>query len=551
MSLLTVPLVALLALASAQDSTTTCETRWWKNWRIRYAVYLAVAFAGIGSCWWAWGGVLHPLPIIHDEFAYLLQARIFAKGQLTAPPWPDPEMFRQWHVFGTPRVAAKYFPGHSLLLVPGMWLGMPALVPFLLAGGAAACLLLLVSSLHGPLIGLLTCFLWLTSSHAMRHMASYYSETSAVVAWLLAWISLRRWQITRQTRWFCAACAAAAAALVIRPFSAVSLGIALTVAVLFYWRMFRFTRRTILASVACATVIIGLAMVILGISNLSLTGDVTTSAFTRYTRETLTYDRLGFGLNKRATSRTAEEFAFNSHFEWIHGNHTVARLPGQAWERLKNIADGTWGAAWPVGIVTAIYGIAICPSLGRFWALTFLLLFASYLFYAHPPIKTLYYVEVMPPLMYLSVVGTFAGVSAIFKYFDGLRRLMSHRVVKLTLFATASALIPICAFMGLYDSRQLTHSFRRYHLLYDQAESALPPGKKTIVIRYGPRHSPWRSLVQNNPFLPQEDVWRVHDVGKRRISRFMRAHPDRAGYLFMEDTWTFYRLDRDGNISDL
>src|SRR6266851_3338561 len=62
---------------------------------------------------WIWGG-LHAVPASHDEAAYLLQARIFGTGHWTAPGRPLPEFFEQTHVFVTPVLASKYFPGHSL-----------------------------------------------------------------------------------------------------------------------------------------------------------------------------------------------------------------------------------------------------------------------------------------------------------------------------------------------------------------------------------------------------------------------------------------------------
>jgi hypothetical protein len=77
--------------------------------------------------WWTWGQV-HPYGLLHDELAYVLQAKLFASGQWTAPAPPMPEFFAQPHVLNDPVVASKYPPGHSLLLAIGQLFGMPALV---------------------------------------------------------------------------------------------------------------------------------------------------------------------------------------------------------------------------------------------------------------------------------------------------------------------------------------------------------------------------------------------------------------------------------------
>ena len=77
---------------------------------------------------------------MHDERAYLLQAEIFAGGHWTAPSPPIAAFFEQMHVFIEPAVFAKYPPGHAVMLVPGMWVGLPGLMPALLAGVAGLLL---------------------------------------------------------------------------------------------------------------------------------------------------------------------------------------------------------------------------------------------------------------------------------------------------------------------------------------------------------------------------------------------------------------------------
>src|SRR5215207_10851524 len=82
--------------------------------------------------WWTWGQV-HPHGLLHDELAYVLQAKLFASGQWTAPAPPMPEFFAQPHVLNDPVVASKYPPGHSMLLAIGEHLGSPSFIVLLLA----------------------------------------------------------------------------------------------------------------------------------------------------------------------------------------------------------------------------------------------------------------------------------------------------------------------------------------------------------------------------------------------------------------------------------
>jgi hypothetical protein len=101
----------------------------WLGGRAAPAVFGAVTAVMTA---WVWGG-LRVVPVFHDEAAYLLQARIFASGRWASPAPPLPEFFEQFHVLVTPVVASKYPPGQSLLMAPGALLGLPGLVPVIIA----------------------------------------------------------------------------------------------------------------------------------------------------------------------------------------------------------------------------------------------------------------------------------------------------------------------------------------------------------------------------------------------------------------------------------
>ncbi len=66
-----------------------------------------------------------PVPRIHDEFAYLLQAETFASGRLTNPTPPHHAFIETFHVIMEPTYTAKYFPGQALPLALGFLLGLP------------------------------------------------------------------------------------------------------------------------------------------------------------------------------------------------------------------------------------------------------------------------------------------------------------------------------------------------------------------------------------------------------------------------------------------
>jgi hypothetical protein len=478
------------------------------------------------AVWWSWGQV-HPSGLLHDELAYVLQARLFSHLQWTAPAPPMPEFFAQPHVLVDPVIASKYPPGHSLLLALGELVGLPALAVAALAALRAALTFALARRLTNGAVALGT---WVLLFHgqSLYSAASYFSETTSGAMLLLAWYALLRWHEEGGRGWMALVALAVGWCAITRPFSAALFALPIAFVVL---RQLLRTRqwRELAVGIAVGSSVLA----ILPLWSARTTGDWRVSPVAVYMRDYMPFDRPHFGYDSTPPRRTPPpDLAFvNASLDSVQRAHTWAAVPRSAKERAGFLAAQSWWDPRVEGGL-ALLGLVAAPLAALVGAASVVILFVGYL--AHPtwPNWTIYYMEIAPVLAFYAVCG-FAVVLRVLarepqRAWDWAR---APRAAFAMLVALAFCL-PMLR-IELRFNRRLHLGYANYPSRFRQAVGHIPD-RSILFVRHAKWHEGHWSLVENDPDFAHSRVWIAYDRGDSLNAALMRRVPDRNAYLYDE-----------------
>jgi hypothetical protein len=481
-------------------------------------------------------GSFHEPGVSHDERAYLLQAEIFASGHWTAPSPPIAAFFEQMHVFVSPAVFAKYPPGHALTLVPGIWLGMPGLMPALLTGIAGALIFWLARRLANQWTALLTWGLWTTAWATLHWSASYFSETTSTATWLIALWATIRWLDSSRSADLLLVAGALAWGFNARPLTMAALALPLAFVIL----------RRVMATGAwktlAAPIVLGVSVLALGpLWNQQTLGDWRLDPYPYYSRVYFPFDKPGLGADPVPPLRplVPELAAIGELSRDLHAHYVLSSLPSAFAQRLLGIlvwfSDG-----WRLALGVLVLAAALRASgVERAGVATIALLLLAYLVFAHPPIWTIYYVEVLPIFYFLAacelgrVVHKFSGLGSG----TGVRWPASAANASL---AIALLLLPF----GVNDVRRVraANDVRSaFHRAAEAALAKLPPEKAIVFVSYPRSRNPHLDLPRNELDLASARLWVVYDRGIRNAELRALA-PGRAAYRLDAATMRVDRL---------
>jgi hypothetical protein len=517
-------------------------SRSWTNYPSRVAAFLSGAWspvvAGIVTMLFVRivFGSFHEPGVSHDERAYLLQAEIFAGGHLTAPAPPIAAFFEQLYVFIEPAVFAKYPPAHSMTLVPGIWLGLPALMPALMTGLAGALVFWLAKRLANEWTALLTWWLWTTSWANLHWSATYFSETTSTAMWLIALWATIRWLDSGRGIYLLSVAAALGWGFNTRPLTMAALTLPLALVIL------RRVMATKAWSTLAAPVVLGAAVLALGpLWNQQTLGDWRLDPWSQYARVYFPSDKPGFGADPAPPLRplVPEMTAVAELLRDVHARHVPSSVPSAFALRLAGIL--LWCAeGWRLWLGVLIVVAAMRASgVERAAVFTIAVLLFAYLTFAHPPIWTLYYVEVLPIFYFLAACELGRMVHKV----GGLE---SHAGGRWPASA-ANASLAIALLMlpfGVNDVRRVraANDIRSaFHRRGEAALAMLPAEKAIVFVSYPPSQNPHLGLTRNEPDLASALRWVVYDRGARNAELRALA-PDRAAYRLNVATMSVEKL---------
>jgi len=510
------PLPMVFALLFALVETSGALRRSFsRRRRLNAPILLGMVSAAVA--FWVWsGGSFRPR--FHDESAYVLQAGIFAEGRWSDPSPPLPEFFEQFHVLVVPVRAAKYPPGHALLLAPGAAFGAPAAVPLLLVAGTAALLFALTRRFGGERAAFLAWLVWTIAPGGLRLRSSYFSELTTSFLWLAVWWTILKWRDTDRPIWLSAAAFGASWGAITRPLTMLLFAAPLAVAV-----SVRLVKRRKIRDLAAAAIATVLPLLLIPLWSLRTTGSWSTTPLAAYTRAYMPFDVPGFGVDTKPAERTLPGCmqAIGPIFRHTHREHQLDALPRILGQRVTAVLRDAFGSS-PILFAFALLGAALMPREGVLALMTGVFLLIGYLIYAHLAVWSIYYLEIQPVLA--AAVGI--GLSATIGSLPG----------NLPRVATALLVLALAIFGALEIASVRSEKERsgpRSKRLR-AALASLPQARSSVVfVRCTPGADPHEGLVQNGPDLTRARIWLVHDLGERN-RELQSVSPGRDSYLYDE-----------------
>jgi len=186
--------------------------------------------------------------------------------------------------------------------------------------------------------------------------------------------------------------------------------------------------------------------------------------------------------------------------------------------------------------------VFIAPAAVWLACATVALNFLAHLVIAHPVALTVYYLESYPAVAFLAALGTTSFLVRTRRRRAGspIPDPRSRHSIGFVLLL----LLFVPALNDLYQYRLRLELYRARKQRFENSISCIPC-RAIVFVRYSRLTDSFTSLVENDPDLSKEQVWKVRDLGLDADRRLLRVAPDRAPYIYLVESESLVRLDPD------
>jgi 4-amino-4-deoxy-L-arabinose transferase-like glycosyltransferase len=489
-----------------------------------------------------WDAVLQ-LPLMHDEWAYWMQAQQYAALSWSQPSPRLPEFFEQLYVLVSPEYAAKYWPGHAMAIAAGFVVGFPWLLPLVLSAASGALVFLLGRRVAGPRVASLTFVLWVSTFGNLRFRASYFSEITTSFAWLLAWWALLEWRATRNVNWMVTLALATGLGAITRPATmfvfAIPVGLLVIADV---WRAAGEQRAKLARQLAIGIAVGTAVLAILPLWSARTTGSARLTPLAAYTQQYLPFDVPGYSVSDTPPERTVPP-----EMERVRGflrEIKVEQATAPVWRTFAERAgfllrDAFAGWRLPFVLAFAV-GLAVSGPVVWFAFGSVLLLVAGYVTQAHTRDWTVYYLEAFPVVALIAALGTRHIARSAQARFALLPRADALPRIALRLL---SAGVVALLLRDTYTAAQTLAKVGARTVAFRDGVARLEHAPNVVFVRYAERRNMHLALVANEGILDLAPSWIVHDRGADN-ARLMELVPGRTAYLYDEASGAFTEMQR-------
>jgi hypothetical protein len=490
------------------------------------------------------------MPVIHDEFSYLIQTQTLATGRLWMPAHPLRAFFDTFYLITDRAYASQYFPGAAMMFVPGVWLGLPAWVmPLAIAGAAVAMLYLVLREVVGSLAGVGGAVVAIGSVGFRFVSIMSIAQVPALLLMLLTLWTILRWQATRRVGWAIAAGTAMGWLAITRPLDAAIVG-AIGAGFVAWWlrrESWRTWRRVGLAGLLPLLPFLALQLTI----NKGVTGEFFQTPFRYYADRDMPGSSLGFhdfDATRRPVSPLPQKQAFyDTHVVQMTRDHTPAKVLSrwakQRWRYVLTeplpdmllILTVPLGIAAIVGHSRALLVVLIAPV----WCAAYSLHTFTYFHY---------YTSLIPAMLVLM----YAGMARLDELGPWLARARPALGVMLPVTITVLAMPQFRRDVRDQVVPNTTEATLRQAIAGQIAEP-----RAIVLVRFGEGAHPESEVVYNVESAWPDDarVIRAHDLGDERsrelFNYYSKTQPERMVYRFERPADTLTRLGRVDELAGL